>query len=217
MVELINQELHKYIESSLRTSSSPDIGNSVSTTNTNASAGDTQGARCSPEFTIRLKNVEDLKLVIQYLRDHSTLLFKQLTDLTAVDYPQREKRFDLVYNLISYRYNKRMFLIVAVDELTPVPSLCSLYMGANWPEREVWDMFGIYFEGHPELRRILTDYGFEGHPLRKEFPLTGFTEVRYDESLKRVVTEPVEVAQEYRSFDFQTPWNIVSSPAREIK
>jgi len=129
--------------------------------------------------------------------------------LTAVDYPSRLKRFEVVYNLLSIQYNSRIRIKTLVDELSPLDSLVSIYSASNWFERETWDMFGIFFTQHPDLRRILTDYGFEGHPLRKDFPLSGFVEVRYDDTEKRVITEPIEMTQEFRYFDFSNPWEIL--------
>jgi NADH-quinone oxidoreductase subunit C len=141
-----------------------------------------------------------------YLRDDPAHLFVCFTDLTAVDYPAREKRFDVVTHLLSPKHNRRIRLKVAADEAVPVPSLTGLYPAANWYEREAYDLFGVVFYGHPDLRRILTDYGFDGHPLRKDFPMTGYVEVRYDDQQKRVVYEPVQLTQEFRSFDFLSPW-----------
>jgi NADH-quinone oxidoreductase subunit C len=141
-----------------------------------------------------------------YLRDDPSCLFVCFTDLTAVDYPSREKRFDVVTHLLSPKHNRRIRIKVATDEETPVPSLTGLYPAANWFEREAYDLFGVLFSGHPDLRRLLTDYGFDGHPLRKDFPMTGFVEVRYDDEQKRVVYEPVNLPQEFRTFDFLSPW-----------
>ncbi|WP_172330751.1 NADH-quinone oxidoreductase subunit C [Mangrovicoccus sp. HB161399] len=141
-----------------------------------------------------------------YIRTEPTCRFSTLIDITAVDYPQREKRFDVIYHFLSMYQNQRIRLRVQVREDEMVPSLVSILPAANWFEREVFDMFGILFKGHPDLRRILTDYGFRGHPLRKDFPTTGYTEVRYDEVEKRVVYEPVKLVQEYRQFDFMSPW-----------
>lgn len=146
--------------------------------------------------------------VMKFLRDDVRCQFKLLMDVTAVDWPERVNRFDVVYNLLSIRYNQRVRIKVHANEETLVPSLCSIYSTANWFEREVWDMFGVLFSGHPDLRRILTDYGFEGHPLRKDFPLSGYVEVRYDEEQKRVVYEPVTLTQEFRRFDFLSPWEL---------
>jgi NADH-quinone oxidoreductase subunit C len=144
--------------------------------------------------------------VLAFLRDDDTCLFWSLVDICGVDYPERAQRFDIVYHLLSPRRNVRVRVKAAVDETTPVPSVAGVYPGADWFEREAYDLYGILFSGHPDLRRILTDYGFEGHPLRKDFPLTGFVEVRYDDELKRVVYEPVRLTQEFRSFDFLSPW-----------
>ena len=144
--------------------------------------------------------------VLAALRDDKYAAFNQLSDLTAVDYPERPERFELVYQLLSMRNNMRLRLLAAVGEGQAVPSVTTVYSAANWAEREVWDMFGIFFAGHPDLRRLLTDYGFEGHPLRKDFPLTGHVEVRYDDTQRRVVNEPVSLVQEFRDFDFLSPW-----------
>jgi NADH-quinone oxidoreductase subunit C len=141
-----------------------------------------------------------------FLRDDTSCLFVSFIDLTAVDYPVREKRFDVVTHLLSPKHNLRVRLKVLADEATSVPSLSELYPAANWFEREAYDLFGVMFSGHPDLRRILTDYAFDGHPLRKDFPMTGYVEVRYDDDRKRVVYEPVRLNQEYRSFDFLSPW-----------
>jgi NADH-quinone oxidoreductase subunit C len=144
--------------------------------------------------------------VLRFLRDDPQCLFKQLSDICGADYPDRPERFDVVYNLLSLKLNQRIRIKVATDEESPVPSATAIYSAAGWFEREVWDLFGVYFDDHPDLRRILTDYGFEGHPMRKDFPLTGYVEVRYDEEQKRVVYEPVTLKQEFRSFDFLSPW-----------
>jgi NADH-quinone oxidoreductase subunit C len=143
---------------------------------------------------------------VEFLRDDSNARFSTLVDITAVDRPEREARFDVVYHFLSMYRNHRIRLKAAVREDEMVPSLVAVHPSANWFEREVFDMFGILFSGHPDLRRILTDYGFRGHPLRKDFPTTGYTEVRYDEAQKRVVYEPVKLVQEYRQFDFMSPW-----------
>jgi len=144
--------------------------------------------------------------LLTFLRDDAKCGFVNLTDICGVDWPQRPDRFDVVYHLLSPKKNLRIRVKVATDEDTPVPSACPVYPGADWFERETWDMYGVLFTGHPDLRRILTDYGFEGHPLRKDFPTTGFVEVRYDDAAKRVVYEPVELKQEFRNFDFMSPW-----------
>lgn len=143
---------------------------------------------------------------VTFLRDDPACLFTCIVDVCGVDYPAREKRFDVVYHLLSVKQNARIRLKVATDEDTPVPSITGVFPGANWFEREAYDMYGILFTGHPELRRLLTDYGFDGHPLRKDFPTTGFVEVRYDDAQKRVVYEPVRLPQEFRNFDFLSPW-----------
>ncbi len=144
--------------------------------------------------------------VLTYLRDDANCQFGQLVDLCGADYPEREERFDVVYNLLSLKHNQRIRVKVTTDEETPVPSVAPIFPCATWFEREAWDLYGIFFTGNPDLRRILTDYGFEGHPLRKDFPLTGYTELRYDETQKRVVYEPVSLTQDFRVFDFMSPW-----------
>lgn len=156
-----------------------------------------------------LEGPETILPVFRFLRDHTLTQFKSLMDVTAVDYPSREKRFELVYNLVSLHQNARVRIKLPIDEFTPIDSVVPLYSAAGWWEREVWDMFGIFFTNHPDLRRLLTDYGFEGHPLRKDFPLSGYVEVRYDDSEKRVLTEPVQLAQEFRFFDFSSPWEVL--------
>lgn len=150
---------------------------------------------------------EDVKKVLIFLRDHTSCQYKLLVELCGVDYPSKETRFEVVYELLSVSSNSRLRVKAAVDEFEGVPSVTSVYNNAGWAEREAWDLYGIFFHGHSDLRRILTDYGFEGYPLRKDFPLSGFTEVRYDESNKRVIYEPLEMPQEFRSFDLQSPWN----------
>ena len=157
-----------------------------------------------------------VKLLV-FLRDDQNCQFKQLMDVTAVDHPDREARFDVVYNLLSLKHNQRVRVKTAAEEGAPVPSATSAFNSANWFEREVWDLFGIFFSDHPDLRRIMTDYGFEGHPLRKDFPLTGYVEVRYDADQKRVVYEPVKLTQEYRSFDFMSPWEGMLHPPGDEK
>jgi len=147
-----------------------------------------------------------IEAVMKFLRDDGNCQFINVIDVCGVDYPTREKRFDVVYHLLSPKKNVRVRVKVQTDEQTPVPSICGIFPGANWFEREAYDLYGILFTGHPELRRLLTDYGFEGHPLRKDFPLTGFVEVRWDDEVKRVVYEPVRLAQEFRNFDFLSPW-----------
>ncbi len=149
---------------------------------------------------------ESLVRFLTFLRDDVNCQFKMLLDICGVDYPDREERFEVVYHLLSLSHNNRIRLKVAVGEDQAVPSATSVFICANWWEREAWDLYGIPFSDHPDLRRILTDYGFEGHPLRKDFPLTGYVEVRYDDARKRVVYEPVKLTQEFRSFDFLSPW-----------
>ncbi len=144
--------------------------------------------------------------VVTFLRDDARCRFISFVDVCGVDYPAREERFDVVYHLMSPHLNQRIRVKLSAGEDTPVPSICAVYPGANWFEREAYDLYGVLFSGHPDLRRILTDYGFDGHPLRKDFPLTGFVEVRYDEEQKRVVYEPVKLTQEFRSFDYLSPW-----------
>jgi NADH-quinone oxidoreductase subunit C len=144
--------------------------------------------------------------VLTFLRDDPKCDFRQLIDITAVDYPARPERFEVVYNLLSLRLNHRARIKVDASEDTLIPTTTRVYSAAGWFEREVWDMYGVMFDGHPDLRRILTDYGFEGHPQRKDFPLTGYVELRYDEELKRVAYEPVKLTQDFRRFDFMSPW-----------
>ena len=153
-----------------------------------------------------LINCEDLLDVILLLKTNKNIKFKQLIDITAVDYPENQKRFKIVYLLLSHELNQRIILNYYIDENQQIPSLTKIFPSANWMEREIFDMYGIKFTDHPDLRRILTDYGFEGYPLRKDFPLTGHTEVRYSEDKKKVVYEPVKLEQNYRSFDFESPW-----------
>lgn len=148
--------------------------------------------------------------VMSFLKYHTAAEYTMVADITAVDYPTRENRFEVVYNLLSVRYNSRIRVKTYADEATPVPSITSLYDGANWYEREVYDLFGVFFVGHPDLRRIMTDYGFDGHPLRKDFPLTGYTEIRYDEEKKRIVVEPLELTQAFRNFEGGTAGKLMN-------
>jgi len=157
------------------------------------------------ELTLTIKR-QDLLDVIRFLHDDSHLHFISLIDICGVDYPGRLNRFEVVYHLLSPKRNARIRVKLTTDEATPIASITEIFPGANWHEREAYDFFGILFSGHPDLRRILTDYGFDGHPLRKDFPTTGYIEVRYDEMRKRVVYEPVKLAQEFRSFDYLSPW-----------
>jgi NADH-quinone oxidoreductase subunit C len=157
------------------------------------------------ELSIRVR-CEDLGEVLRFLRDDPKCRFTVLCDICGVDFPDRPLRFEVVYNLLSMSFNHRIRVKVETDENEPVPSATGLYSSAGWWEREAWDLYGIYFSDNPDLRRILTDYGFDGHPMRKDFPLTGYVELRYDETQKRVVYEPVRLPQEFRSFDFLSPW-----------
>ncbi len=154
-------------------------------------------ARCATDGVVRF---------LTFLRDNPACQFTTLVDLCGVDWPERDKRFEVVYHLLSMRRNTRIRVKVEVREEQLVPSIAAVFPVANWFEREIFDMYGVLFSGHPDLRRLLTDYGFRGHPLRKDFPTTGYVEVRYDEALKRVVYEPVKLVQEYRQFDFMSPW-----------
>jgi NADH-quinone oxidoreductase subunit C len=157
------------------------------------------------ELNVRA-NAADIVKVVRFLRDDPRCQFRSIIDVTAVDYPQREQRFEVVYHFLSPKQNTRVRVKIATDETTPVPSIIDEFPGAGWFERETYDLYGVLFTGHPDMRRLLTDYGFEGHPLRKDFPLTGFVEVRWDDSQKRVVYEPVRLNQEFRNFDFLSPW-----------
>jgi NADH-quinone oxidoreductase subunit C len=154
----------------------------------------------------------DIVKVVGFLRDDERCRFWSLIDVTAVDWPGRERRFDVVYHLLSPKQNLRIRVKIEADEATPVPSIIGVFPAANWFEREAYDLYGVLFTGHPDMRRLLTDYGFEGHPLRKDFPLTGFVEVRYDDQEKRVLYEPVRLNQEFRKFDFLSPWEGADYP-----
>ena len=149
---------------------------------------------------------EDLINVILFIKSNKNTKFRQLIDITAVDYPEKTQRFKIVYLFLSHQFNQRIILSYTISENLVIPSLTAIYPAANWMEREVFDMYGVKFKDHPDLRRILTDYGFEGHPLRKDFPLTGHTEVRYSEDQKKVIKEPVKLEQNYRNFDYESPW-----------
>ena len=162
-------------------------------------------------------DIEDLSSTILFLKTNDKCRFKQLIDITAVDYPEREKRFKMVYLLLSHENNLRIIININIDEKTTVQSITKIFPSANWMEREVFDMYGISFKDHPDLRRILTDYGFEGYPLRKDFPLTGHTEVRYSEDKKKVIYEPVKLDQEYRDFDFASPWEGTKYILKDLK
>jgi len=157
------------------------------------------------ELSIEI-NRDDVLKIIKFLRDDVNCQFLTLLDVCGVDYPEDDERFEIVYHMLSMTHNNRIRIKLRTDEDTPVASVTSLFSSANWWEREIWDLFGVAFIDHPDLRRILTDYGFEGHPLRKDFPLTGYVEVRYDDAQKRIVYEPVKLTQEFRSFDFLSPW-----------
>lgn len=157
------------------------------------------------QLTVQISR-DDVISVLHLLKEDTSFSFDMLVDITAVDYPDRPERFDIIYNLLSLSQNHRLRLKVMASEETQIPSAFTLYSSAVWYEREVWDMYGVFFKGNPDLRRILTDYGFEGHPLRKDFPLTGYIELRYDEELGRVVYEPVELTQDFRTFEFMSPW-----------
>jgi len=162
-------------------------------------------------------DVEDIISTILFLKTNEKCRFRQLIDITAVDYPQDEKRFKVVYLLLSHEKNLRIIINTKIDEKIIVPSITKIFPSANWMEREVFDMYGISFKDHPDLRRILTDYGFNGYPLRKDFPLTGHTEVRYSEEKKKVISEPVKLDQEYRDFDFESPWEGTKYITKETK
>ena len=152
---------------------------------------------------------------LKFLRDDPAAQFISIIDISGADYPERGKRFEVVYHLLSPKLNRRVRVKVATDEATPIASATAVYLGADWYEREIYDLFGVLFDGHPDLRRILTDYGFDGHPLRKDFPMTGFVEMRYDDQEKRVRYEPVRLEQEFRQFDFLSPWEGAPPPGDE--
>ncbi len=169
------------------------------------SAQITGGGKADEELTLNVRRAKIVD-VITFLRDDPICKFTSLIDIAGVDYPERASRFEVVYHMLSMQHNHRIRIKVQTSEADPVHSICTVFPNADWYEREAFDMYGIIFENHPDLRRILTDYGFEGYPLRKDFPLSGFVEVRYDEERKAVVYEPVNLPQEYRSFDFMSPW-----------
>lgn len=183
------------------------------TTKVNEGRRGKRGAYRTKNDTIEiLVSADELVARMKVCRDHTGLQYKVLTDVTAVDYPERKERYEVVYNRLSVRYGVRLLVKVRVGELGSVPTRTGRYKSANWMERELWDIYGVGIEGHPDLRRILTDYGFEGHPIRKDYPLTGYTEVRYDETLKRVVNEPVELSQEFRAYEYGhrgSPWSVL--------
>ena len=171
-----------------------------------ALSSQTEEATADHDELILVVQASTIAKTMLFLRDDSECQFKQLLDICGVDYPSRDPRFDVVYQLLSLRHNQRLRVKVRTDEASPVPSVTGIFSSAGWYEREVWDLYGVYFSDHPDLRRILTDYGFEGHPMRKDFPLTGFVELRYDEEQKRVAYQPVQLTQEFRRFDFLSPW-----------
>lgn len=152
-------------------------------------------------------NNNSLILLMNFLKNHYSLQFKTLISITAVDYPEKKNRFEVNYFLLSYKLNRRIIIKVETNDITPINSISSIFSSANWYEREIWDLFGVFFSNHPDLRRILTDYGFEGFPFRKDFPQTGFVEIRYDDQKKYVIYESLELSQEFRSFDFISPWS----------
>jgi NADH-quinone oxidoreductase subunit C len=183
-----------------------EILDTLGRTITGALAASVKGyAIAHHELTVQAE-ARDIVSVMRFLRDDQRCLFWNIVDITAVDWPGRERRFDVVYHLLSPKHNARVRVKIETDEGVPVASIIEVFPGADWFEREVYDLYGVVFTGHPDMRRLLTDYGFEGHPLRKDFPLTGFVEVRYDDELKRVVYAPVRLAQEFRNFDFLSPW-----------
>ncbi|CAH1992620.1 unnamed protein product [Acanthoscelides obtectus] len=174
-------------------------------------------AECLPKYIqkVQIAAGDELELlivpegvlpVLQFLKDHHSCQFSNLVDIAGMDVPSRTNRFEVIYNILSLRFNARIRVKTYTDELTPLESCNDIYKAANWYEREIWDMYGVFFSNHPDLRRILTDYGFEGHPFRKDFPLSGYVEVRYDDEKKRVVVEPLELAQEFRRFELSAPW-----------
>jgi NADH dehydrogenase (ubiquinone) Fe-S protein 3 len=176
-------------------------------------------AECLPKWVqrVELTHLNELEVmihpdgiipVLSFLKDHHNAQFLSIADIGGVDVPTRKHRFEVCYQLLSLRHNARVRVKTYTDELTPIDSACAVFEGANWYEREIFDMFGVYFANHPDLRRILTDYGFEGHPFRKDFPLSGYTEVRYDDELERVVIEPLELSQEFRKFNYSSPWEV---------
>nr|CAG4652112.1 EOG090X0BXY [Triops cancriformis] len=190
-------------------------------------------AECLPKYVekVQITAGNELELlivpegvvpVLQFLKDHHQCQFTNLADMGVMDVPSRQYRFELIYNLLSLRYNSRIRIKTYTDELTPIDSAVEVHKAADWYEREAWDMYGVFFANHPDLRRLLTDYGFEGHPFRKDFPLTGYVEVRYDDEVKRVVCEPLELAQEFRKFDLSSPWETfpnyrqIAAPAEDI-
>lgn len=166
---------------------------------------------------ILVVNYKNLVPTLFFLREHINCQYKILTAISGVDFPEIQNRFEIAYELLSIRFNTRIRVKTYINEVTSIDSIVSVYSSANWWEREIWDLFGVFFANHPDLRRILTDYGFEGHPLRKDFPLSGYVEVRYDERQKRVICEPLEITQEFRVFNFSSPWNTVLDKSKTTK
>ena len=186
--------------------------------------------KINSELTTKIKNTkikhhqlyietdkDDFIDVILFIKTNQDTKFRQLIDITVIDYPEKNQRFELVYLLLSHEFNQRIILKYSINENEVISSLTNIFPAANWMEREVFDMYGVSFKDHPDLRRILTDYGFEGHPLRKDFPLTGHTEVRYSEDQKKVINEPVKLEQNYRNFDYESPWKGTNYIKEEIK
>ena len=203
--QLFIKSILKQVPKWIQSSSFEQIHNGENKLKNNLQNGAFDGVKGNEiEFVIYSKWIIPF---LSFLKNQCSLQCKQLMDVTAVDYPLREKRFQVVYNLLSVDFSSRIRVKTNIDSITPIPSVATLFSCSSWFEREVWDLFGIFFFDHPDCRRILTDYGFKGHPLRKDFPLSGYVEVRYDDSEKRVVTEPVELAQEFRFFDFSSPWD----------
>ncbi|KAA5604758.1 NADH-quinone oxidoreductase subunit C [Roseospira marina] len=185
-----------------------DLGQHIAS----ALADEVRETRVAFEELMVTVNRHDIVRVLTFLRDDPNCMFVQLVDVCGVDWPERDDRFEVVYNLLSLKHNQRVRVKLFASEDTPVPSVVEVFKAANWFEREVWDMYGVFFSGHPDLRRILTDYGFEGHPLRKDFPLTGTMELRYDDAQARCVYEPVRLTQDFRNFDFMSPWEGALDP-----
>lgn len=166
-----------------------------------------ENAKILDDEIIVVVHPKNLFGVVNFLKNNLLCQYNVLSAISGTDYPERENRFEVAYELLSLHYNRRIRVKTFVNEFTPVSSITEVYPSANWWEREVWDLYGVFFQNHPDLRRILTDYGFQGHPMRKDFPLSGYVEVSYDEKLKRVITQPLELTQEFRSFDFRSPWS----------
>jgi len=165
-----------------------------------------ENAKLLGDEIIIVVHPKNIYSVINFFKNHVLCQYNCLAAISGTDYPERENRFEVAYELLSTHYNRRVRVKTFVNEFTPISSVTSIYPAANWWEREIWDLYGVFFQNHPDLRRLLTDYGFQGHPMRKDFPLSGYVEVSYDEKLKRVITQPLELTQEFRSFDFRSPW-----------